>query len=128
MNWEEALELLENHIHNDIDLDVDSTYKFVRGIPPEHNCTRYDFNGEVGYKIQVGQRDFIDVPLSMLKKIHNYCQNQNNGIYDRSVLIATGYERQLNGKPCYTHAIGKLFVTAQIAIHHEIFKRKYVML
>jgi len=109
MNWEEALVLLSENIVIDLHLDPNATYKIVREIPP-YQCRNY--NNEKGYRVQVGKKSFVNVPLTMLKTIFD-ATVLNNNTYNNSV-FAELYPVELNNRPCYVHTIGKLFSNAHI--------------
>lgn len=116
MNWEDALQLVNENIQIGTDLDNLSQYRFVEQIPP-YECYRYNFNGEHGFKISVGNNQTIDVPMQMLQTVFQFAKAENSNIYNRMVLIAT-FPRQANNKPCYIHVIGNLFVCAGVAIQN----------
>lgn len=115
MNWEQALELLLANIivGDDLDPNPNHQYKIVIQIPP-YECQRYDYNGAIGFKIQVGADDYIDVPLNMLQTIHN-ASLDNGGVYN-GLIFNNLFPIQRSNKPCHVHVVGKLFECAGIAI------------
>ncbi|WP_418637135.1 hypothetical protein [Winogradskyella sp.] len=109
MNWEEALQLLTEHIVEGLHLDPEANYKIIREIPP-YQCRNY--NNEMGFRIQVGEKSLINVPLSMLEAVFN-SSVLNENTYNRDV-FAQLYPHEIRNKPCYVHSVGKLFSNARV--------------
>jgi hypothetical protein len=109
MTWNEAAQLIRTNIHEGLDLDPANQFKIVVEIPP-YRCR--NFNNEEGYRVQVGQSSFVNIPISMLKLLFETSVD-NNGIYNNSI-FARYYQQKLNGKPCYVHSIGKMFFKADV--------------
>lgn len=120
MNWEEALILLSEHIVKDLHLDPNTAYKIVREIPP-YQCRNY--NNDKGYRVQVGKKSFVNVPLIMLKTIFEAAVLNNNTYNNR--VFAGLYPTELKNRPCNVHAIGKLFSNARIM--QELHAQNYVI-
>jgi hypothetical protein len=108
MTWEEAeIDLRENIIlHNH--LDKKNKYKVVVSVPP-NKCNRLN---EEGFRIQVGEKSIIPVPISMLRELFEESK-RNNGIYNNKVFLNL-FPEELVSKPCYVHSVGKLFVAAGV--------------
>jgi hypothetical protein len=114
MNWNEAKALLENEIVIGQHLANNGRYKIVKEIPP-YQCK--NFNNDKGFRIQVGETSFINIPFSMLKCLFE-ASVLNNGQYN-NLVFAEFYPRELNNKPCYVHSVGKLFENAGVMINPE---------
>ena len=121
MNWEQALQQIKSTVMLNVRLDKNSKFRIVTEAPPEFLCSRYNFKGLPGYKVQVGETDFVDVPFRMLEQIFD-ASMKNGGIYNRSVFKSL-YPTQLNGKGCYVHVIGKIFTKAKVAV--QVDSRQY---
>ena len=109
MNWEEAKKLLKTTIKVDLHLTPDANFKFVRKVPP-HTCKNYA--NEEGFRVQVGERSFVNIPFSMLQTIFE-ASKVNKNTYNKSI-FEKHYPRELNAKPCNVHSVGKLFEHAGI--------------
>ncbi|WP_341222143.1 hypothetical protein [Polaribacter atrinae] len=103
MNWNEAELLLRKNIHTSLHLSPDAQFKIVKEIPP-FKCKNY--NSSEGFRIQVGAKNEVNIPISMLQKLYEKTI-LNNGIYNRTI-FKENFPRELNNKPCYVHSVGKL--------------------
>jgi hypothetical protein len=104
MNWNEAELLIRKNIHKALHLSPESQFKIVKEVPP-YKCKNYNFSE--GFRIQVGAKNEINVPISMLKKIYGKTI-LSGGIYNRAI-FKENFPRELINKPCYIHSVGKLF-------------------
>jgi hypothetical protein len=109
MNWNEALLALKTNIGLDLHLTPNKNFKFVRKIPP-FKCKNY--NNAEGFRVQVGTKSFVNIPLEMLQSIFEAAK-LNNNTYNRAV-FEVNFPRELNAKPCNVHSVGKLFEHAGI--------------
>lgn len=121
MSWEKAKTLLRDNITKSLHLTPESKFKIVKEIPP-YNCKNY--NNSEGFRIQVGAKNEINIPLSMLQRIYEKSK-LNNGIYNRSI-FKESFPRELKNKPCYVHSVGKLFEHS--GIMKKIDNYKYVII
>ena len=121
MKWNEALPLLKANIGLDLHLTPDKSFKIVREIPP-YKCKNYH-NAE-GFRVQVGTKSFVNIPLEMLKTVFE-ASLKNNKTYDRDI-FRDQFPRELNAKPCNVHSVGKLFEHAGIML--MVDKRNYQIL
>jgi hypothetical protein len=120
MEWNKALQLLKTNIGLDLHLTPDKGYKIVRETPP-YNCKNYKNNE--GFRVQVGAKTFVNIPLAMLETIFE-ASKQNDNTYNRAV-FKDHFPRELNAKPCNVHSVGKLFEHA--GIMQKIDKRNYII-
>jgi hypothetical protein len=111
MNWEKAEILIRSKIFNNVHLDSKSEYKYIEA-GPNYYCKQYDYNNSLGFKVQIGANNYIEVPFSMLKTLY-FSTITNNGIYDRNVIVDL-YPMQVKNHGCHVHVIGKIFVLAGI--------------
>jgi hypothetical protein len=109
MNWETAKSLLVTKIRLGMHLTPEHDYKIVTEIPP-YKCGNY--GNDIGFRVQVGEKSFINIPMSMLEVLYNKTL-QNRSTYNRTV-FANEYPQQVMVKPCHVHAIGKLFEHAGV--------------
>lgn len=109
MDWKTAEKLLKSKIYVTMDLSPSSKFKLVKQVPP-FKCKNYE-NVE-GFRIQVGAKNEINIPLKMLELLFERSK-QNNNTYNRAV-FKENFARELNNKPCYVHSVGKLFEWAGI--------------
>lgn len=109
MAWLDAEILLRNNVLQMDHLDPVHQYKIVTEIPP-YPCN--NFNNEEGFRIQVGAISYINAPMSMLENIYNEAVH-NDGLYNNPIFVGL-YPVLFNNKPCYVHAIGKLFFAAGV--------------
>lgn len=118
MAWDHAEILLRNNIVQMHGLDPVNQYKIVTEIPP-YTCN--NFQNEEGFRIRVGAASNINAPMSMLENIYNEAVH-NNGLYNNQI-FSRSYPVEYNNKPCYVHAIGKLFVAA--GVMEQVNTRNY---
>lgn len=107
MNWEEAEINLRENINLNEHLAGFGHYKIVVGVPSDIHD---------GYRIRVGATNYINVSMGMLRVLFEE-SSLNNGIYNRNV-FRNLFPNELANKPCYVHAIGKLFVFAGVAVQN----------
>ena len=121
MVWEEALELINNNIYSGLELNPELTYRRLVIESPPYLCRR--FNYLQGFKVQIGQNTFIEVPIEMLHNIFN-ASLENNNIYSRNVFryCYPGLGDNSTGHGCYIHTIGKIF---QISHVGELLNNRY---
>ncbi|MBE2228509.1 MAG: hypothetical protein IAE93_14225 [Ignavibacteria bacterium] len=119
MNWNEALNLIQNNIAVGLSLDENSSNGRHVLAGPAHICNSYDFRGIPGYKIQIGSTisSYIEVPIEMLRNIFND-SILDNRIYNKSVFrIHYPYHSETaTGHPCYVHVVGMIFVKAGVGV------------
>jgi hypothetical protein len=104
MNWNKSELLLRKNITKSLQLSPESKFKIVKEVPP-YQCKNYNLSE--GFRIQVGAKNEINIPISMLKNIFEKTI-LNGGIYNRFI-FKDNFPRELNNKPCYVHSVGKLF-------------------
>jgi hypothetical protein len=121
MIWNKALELLKKNIQLGLHLTPNKNFKFVREIPP-FKCKNY--NNAEGFRVQVGEKSFVNIPLHMLETIFE-ATKLNNNTFNRTI-FETNFPRELNAKPCNVHSVGKLFEHAGIML--MVDKRNYKIL
>lgn len=109
MKWNEALLSLKTNIGLDLHLTPEKNFKYVREIPP-YKCSNY--NKVEGFRVQVGEKSFVNIPLEMLETVFE-ATILNNNTYNRSIFKAN-FPRELNAKPCNVHSVGKLFQHAGV--------------
>jgi hypothetical protein len=120
MEWKEAKQLLKSNIQLDLHLTPAKKFKIVREIPP-YKCKNYKSNE--GFRVQVGTKTFVNIPLAMLETIFE-ASKQNNNAYNRAI-FKVNFPRELYAKPCNVHSVGKLFEHA--GIMQMIDKRNYII-
>lgn len=118
MEWNEAIELLKSNIQLNLHLTPDANFKIVREIPP-YKCKNY--NNAEGFRVQVGTKTAVNIPLGMLQTVF-MVSKKNNNIYNRDV-FRDHFPRELNAKPRNVHAVGKLFEHASVM--EMVDKRTY---
>ncbi len=112
MNWEEALELILHHIVVGLHLDPDLQFRtIVDG--PNYHCNTYNYNGALGFRVQIGNNTFINIPIIMLETLFN-ATLANNGIYNRAV-FGQHFHQQLTNHGCHVHTVGQIFEISGIA-------------
>ncbi len=111
MAWIDAEILLRKKSRVNTRLDLQRQFKIVIAIPP-YRCKNYA--NEEGFRIQVGQNSFINIPISIIKKVYQ-ATSKNGFVYNRAIFLAL-YPNELSNKPCYVHAIGKLFSNAGVMV------------
>jgi hypothetical protein len=114
MTWAQAHNLIIQNITQGLKLDKNSRFRIVSQVPP-YKCSAKNYNSNEGFKIQIGQKTFIDIPITMLQTIFNDAA-LNNGIYNKNVFrIHYPTQAEKNGHPCHVHVVGKIFEIAGIA-------------
>ncbi|MDI9857881.1 hypothetical protein [Flectobacillus roseus] len=120
MNWSNIVQQIKDSIKVGDKLQEDLTYRyFIAG--PDFSCNDYDYNGELGYKIQIGKNNCLQIPFLLLKTVFEDTL-ANNGIYNRKV-ICKHYQKQVTNHGCHVHVVGRIF--AQAGIMQEKDKRTY---
>ena len=109
MEWSQALQLLKSNIQLNLHLTPEKGFKIIREIPP-YKCKNYSF--EEGFRVQVGETNFVNIPLTMLQTIFE-ATIQNNKTYNRAI-FKNNFPRELNAKPCNVHSVGKIFEHAGV--------------
>mgnify|MGYP007079446895 CR=1 FL=1 len=66
MDWKKVKELLISNIYKDLHLTPNKKFKIVVEVPP-YKCKNYH-NAE-GFRVQVGTKSFVNIPLEMLKTV-----------------------------------------------------------
>jgi hypothetical protein len=113
MTWAQVSPLIINSITPGLHLDPRCQFKIVIDTPP-YQCFRNGFNGLEGYKVIVGRNSFIEITLQMLEVIHSEAMQNNAQIYNHFVFRYC-YPNLYNQKPCYVHAVGKIFLHSNVA-------------
>jgi len=116
MEWFEARNKINQRITLNTKLDEDSAYRSVVKTPP-YTFTRGKFKGLEGYKVQIGERSHVNIPIEMLQHLFN-ASKQNNNVYNNEIFNATYPKigQHDSGHPCYIHCVGKIFEISGIAI------------
>jgi len=113
MNWAEASILIKNTIQRGDDVNTHkSTFRFVIQVPP-FQCNRYNYQNEEGYKVSIGERDFVVIPITMLETVFNLAV-ENNRIYDNKV-FADAFPKQVKDHGCHVHVVGRIFELCGVA-------------
>lgn len=111
MNWEEAKNLISTKIikHTDINTDI-STFRIIE--KTNHKCNSYDYNGELGFKVPIGTKTFINIPWTMLQNCFN-ALSTIDGFGTNYFQLR--YSNQYKDHDCHVHVVGMIFVVAGIA-------------
>jgi hypothetical protein len=113
MNWEEASILIKNTIRTGYNINTQkSTFRYVDQVPP-FQCKRYDYKNEAGYKVRIGVRDFVEIPITMLETVFNLA-TENNRIYNNKV-FADAFPKQARDHGCHVHVVGRIFELSGVA-------------
>lgn len=113
MKWEEASVLLKNTIQNGSNINTQkSKYRIIEETPP-FQCKRYNYENEEGYKVKIGVRDYIEIPISMLETLFNLAL-ENNRIYNNIVFI-DAFPKQAKAHGCHVHVVGRIFELCGVA-------------
>jgi hypothetical protein len=115
MKWNQALNLILSNITLNLDLDPSLRFKIVIDVPP-FQCHRNNFNGNEGFKVQVGQgvNNFVEIPIVMLETIFNESVNNYSSIYNNEVFREC-YPNLISQRPCYVQSVGKIFSMSGVA-------------
>ena len=113
MNWAEASILIKNTIQKGDDVNSQkSTFRFVDQVPP-FQCKRYDYKNEEGYKVRIGVKHLIEIPISMLETTFNQAL-ANNRTYNNKV-FADAFPKQAKNHGCHVHVVGRIFELSGVA-------------
>ena len=113
MNWEAASLLIKNRIQKGDDVNTHkSTFRIVDQVPP-FQCERYNYKNEEGYKVRIGVKHLIEIPISMLENVFNLAI-ENNRIYNNSV-FANAFPKQAKDHGCHVHVVGRIFELSRVA-------------
>ncbi|MGN6397902.1 MAG: hypothetical protein ACTHMI_20185 [Mucilaginibacter sp.] len=112
MAWNDAQDAISNIISGTAVNTTHSNNRIILGAPPDYFCRRGGFQGESGYKVSIGDRQFIDVPNIMLQNIYLASVNNNN-LYNASV-FRDAYPNHFYSKGCYVHVVGQIFAVAGV--------------
>jgi hypothetical protein len=115
MTWNQAHNLITQKIVQGIKLDPQSKYRFITKIPP-YKCSLKKYNSAEGFKIQIGETTFIDIPITMLQTIFEDA-TINGGVYNKNIFrLHYPTQAEKNGHPCHVHVVGKIFEVAGVAV------------
>lgn len=123
MDWNEALEKIRHKVKKGMCIDPQSKFRFIID-GPDYACHSYNYNGTNGYKVKIGTKESINIPISMLKVIFEETL-ANNGVYNNGV-FSKYFGLQKNHHPCHVHVVGKIFLVAGIVTQDN--KRDYKMM
>jgi hypothetical protein len=111
VNWKELEESLRK-IKINQKIDEKSNYREVNEIPP-YKPSRGRFNGKESFRVQIGKKNYINIPIDLLKKVYDDVEKGNEyckKLLDRLFLNLT------KNRPCYTQVIKKLLEAARLQI------------
>lgn len=111
MNWLNIEQQIKGSVKVGDKLDRESEYKYVVA-GPDFPCSRYDYNGKLGYNVQIGKDDWLQIPFVLLKTVYEDTL-ANQGTYNRSI-ICKHYQKQVTNHGCHVHVVGRIFVRAGI--------------
>lgn len=113
MEWDEAKKIIQQKIVRGTDLNTKRS-RVRRVIQDNYPCTKYDYKGENGFLVRIGNNDKnnLEVPWSMLERCF-YALNEPEG-YNGKV-FRRYYQRQAKNHPCHVHVVGMIFKKAGIA-------------
>lgn len=115
MEWE-LVQKAFLEISKGTDLNTkNSSYRVVLENPP-YICKKYGYNS-IGFKVQIGENQYIDIPLKMLNTIYDYSIKMG-GIYNSKV-FRNLFPKQASGHGCHIHVVGQLFVKAGVAVQKD---------
>ncbi|MDG5800776.1 hypothetical protein QA597_10435 [Marinilabiliaceae bacterium ANBcel2] len=123
MSWSKASEHIIEKVKRGINIDPDSKFRLVLA-GPDYACHNYNYDGERGYKVRIGENASIEIPMSMLKVMYQEALT-NNGIYNNGI-FKRHFELQKNHHPCHVHVVGNFFLYSGVA--KQINKRNYRIL
>ena len=113
MNWKEASILIKNNIRIGDNINTQkSKHRYVVNEPP-FQCNRYNYKNEEGYKVSIGERDFVEIPITMLETVFNIAI-ENCRIYNNKV-FADAFPKQAKDHGCHVHVVGRIFELSGVA-------------
>jgi len=113
MNWEEASILIKNTIQRGENINTQkSKQRLVEEIPP-FQCKRYNYKNEEGYKVRIGIKQIIEIPITMLETVFNLA-SENNRTYNNKI-FATAFPKQAKAHGCHVHVVGRIFELCGVA-------------
>jgi len=112
MIWEDAEKLIIELIYIGLDLNPNLNFRNVVA-GPDHACATYDYNGALGFRVQIGNNNFIEVPFIMIQTLFE-ASVANNLVYNNHI-FGLHYADQLNGHGCHVHVVGKIFELSGVA-------------
>lgn len=113
MDWPEAKEQIEKKIQVGTDVNSErSTLRKIRTTNYACYSSRYGYNGEKGFLVQIGKKNNLRIPWSMLKNCFIALKSLEgyNGSYFRKK-----YPLQAKDHRCHVHVVGVIFEKSGIA-------------
>lgn len=115
MRWNLAKQLILAHIHQGISIDPGSQYRtIVAG--PDRPCSTYNYRGALGFRVQIGANNHIEIPMSMLEMVYQAAL-ANQGKYNNAIFKSL-FPQQLKNHGCHVHVVGAIFGVSGIAARH----------
>lgn len=114
MTWAQAKSRIARRIRVGTDLNnLNSSHRIVLSVRNDISSSRYGYNNEDGFQVQIGSDSSICIPLSMLRTCYGALGSQNGygGAFFRQ-----HYATQAGDHPCHVHVVGQIFVTAGLAM------------
>jgi len=105
MDWKDHIKTIRKAVPVGTRLDENPNTKY-KIVEDEAGINRN------GFRIKVGAKNFIEIPLEMLEQIFHRSIS-NGGLYHKAI-IERLYPAEVNAKPCLVHAVGKIFAKAGI--------------
>jgi hypothetical protein len=110
MDWQEAKIKIEKSIVQGRKLNDALGYRIIqRG--PDYKCKKY--KDDLGYSVQIGKDNFIQIPFSMLQKIFEYAK-ENKLNYNKQMFKEL-FSVEDDEHSCYVHTVGKIFEISGVA-------------
>ncbi len=115
MNETETINTFKSKYKSGNKLDNTSRFRIIIS-GPDYCCKTYNYEGTKGYRVQIGENNFLEIPISMLLNLLN-ASVINHYIYNREIFSKL-YGRQLQNHGCHVHVVGSFFVLSNLASKH----------
>ncbi len=113
MTWIRAQQRILEKISQGTDLNSpNTTYRIVLEVRDDISSGRYGYKNETGFKVQIGKKNSINIPLDMLQRCYGALSSPKN--YDGK-FFRINYPLQAKDHPCHVHTVGRIFVLAGLA-------------
>jgi hypothetical protein len=113
MHWKHAQHEISTRVKIGTNVNTPrSTYRFIQSVDSAINSARYEYRGEQGFVVSIGQSSYIDIPWNMLSECFTQLAGPDG--YDGK-FFRRRFPLQANDHPCHVHVVGQILVAAGIA-------------
>ena len=113
MSWSKVEKQITNRITKGVDLNsVNTRYRIVLSVSDDVSSTRYGYNQEKAFLVQIGKSSAIPIPISMIRTCYGALSSPKGYSGD---FFREHFPRQAQDHPWHVHVVGQVLVAAGLA-------------